>query len=228
MQFSIIASALLALASSPALATLYFTNPISSSNEDGGSTFRIKWEDKGSPALSSWGGINLYLATGDTSTQYKLDTIASDLSTSRTSYKYKVPANVGPSGTYYFIRAESTKTAANGTANDLAFSAKFKLEQMTGTFNSTVLSAAKAAATVDASSASTAASSAAGSATSSSSKMSTVASGSSTSASTATTSGTAAQNNAANSTSGAEGLFAPQRVVMGALGAVAAGVAVLL
>jgi hypothetical protein len=144
------------------------------------------------------------LAAGSQNVQYKLQTLASNLSTSTTSGSYVVDANIGPNGDYYFIRMEgNTLNKTTGYPAE-TFSARFTLSSMTGTFNSTVLAAAQGA---EGSASSTAASSSKSTATSSS--LSKTASSSSTSSSVAASSTAKTSSQASTSSAGKtqQGLF---------------------
>lgn len=126
----------------PAVSVPALTAPVSSTKGHGGKLLSVKWKDNGnSPKISTWKGVNIFLATGSTNVQYKLQQLASNISTHKTHGKYAVDASIGPNGGYYFIRMESVSTNSAGIP-DMAFSAKFTLDNMTGKFNSTVMSQA--------------------------------------------------------------------------------------
>lgn len=108
--------------------------------------------------------------------------------------------------------------AANGTASAMSFSARFNLQDVTGTFNSTVLAAAQGKE-------GSASSTGAATASASSTGLKTVASPSS--ASTAAAAAKTSSASSQNSTSGAEGLLASFGAAAG-VGALAAGVVALL
>lgn len=190
---------------------------------DGGDRVTIRWQDSNdAPRASTWGGYNIWLAAGSESSQFKLDQIASDLPTSRTHVRYTIPKDIGPPGQYYFIRFESTKTAPNGTADAMSFSARFNLAKVTGTFNSTVMAAAQgkegSASSMSSSATSTGLRTLPSSASSSVASVGTAAAAARPSASSAATK--------TNSTSGAEGLFVNFGTAAG-VGALAAGVVAL-
>jgi len=137
-----LALALVLAAIQPAVSVPALTAPVSSTKGHGGKLLSVKWKDNGnSPKISTWKGVNIFLATGSTNVQYKLQQLASNISTHKTHGKYAVDKSVGPNGGFYFIRMESVTTNSAGIP-DMAFSAKFTLDDMTGKFNSTVMSQA--------------------------------------------------------------------------------------
>ncbi len=85
-----------------------------------------------------WGRISIWLATGSTNTQYKLAQLAENLSPSMTSASAMIPANAGPNGKSYFLRFEGSRTDNKTGYPVMAFSARFQLSGMTGSFNSTI------------------------------------------------------------------------------------------
>lgn len=111
-------------------------SPCRSTNGSGGKNLDVEWKDDGSsPKASDWGNINIYLATGSHDVQYKLQTLDTNVAYNKGTGSYKIDADSGPSGGFYFLRFEGT--AGNGTP-PMAFSARFSLNGMSGTFNSTV------------------------------------------------------------------------------------------
>jgi hypothetical protein len=206
----------------PALSNPALTSPVASTSASGGKLLTVAWDDNGeTPKTSAWKGINIFLATGDVNTQYKLQQLAANISTHKTSGKYAIDANAGPNGGFYFIRMESVATQTSGIPY-MAFSSKFTLKNMSGTFNSTVQAAASQNAAGSSSSSSTTAKS--GSSASSSSFSFSVAS--STSAGTAATT----TGSSAASTSGALSLVSVQQslVLLGVASATVAGVIALV
>lgn len=111
----------------------------SSTNGHGGRNLAVEWNDDGkAPSRRDWGRINIYLATGSRDVQYKLQTLATNVSYNLQDASYRIDSSVGPSGGYYFIRFEGTNASAAGTP-PMAFSARFNLDGMTGNFNSTIM-----------------------------------------------------------------------------------------
>ncbi|CAO1628810.1 unnamed protein product [Jaminaea pallidilutea] len=240
MKLTLLLTALVA-AATPALSTIYITNPVSNTKLKGGDKVNIHWQDNGQfPKTSDWGAIDIWLAAGSESSQYKLDKVASNLSTSRSSRSYTIPKNIGPSGQYYFFRFESQKAAANGTATYMAFSARFNLSGMSGNFNSTVLAAAQgkegSASSTEAAASSTATSAAAATAGASSTAAAAAASMATSKTSSAGSSAdtVSAMSGASTSSGQSSGAFGgvavPHNAAAAAvaLGAVAAGAVALL
>lgn len=106
----------------------------------GGKRLNIEWNDDGkTPTRRDWGRVNIYLATGSRDVQYKLQTLATNVSYNAGEGRYQISPTVGPTGGYYFLRFEGTNTTTNSIPA-MAFSARFRLEDMTGNFNSTIMS----------------------------------------------------------------------------------------
>lgn len=239
MKLTLLLAALVA-AATPALSTIYITNPVSNTKLKGGDKVNIHWQDNGqSPKTSDWGAIDIWLAAGSESSQFKLDKVASNLSTSRSSRSYTIPKNIGPSGQYYFFRFESQKAAANGTATYMAFSARFNLSGMSGNFNSTVLAAAQgkegSASSTGAAASSTATSAAAATAGASSTAAAAVSMATSKTSSAGSSADTVSAMSGASTSSGQSsgafgGVAVPHNAAAAAvaLGAVAAGAVALL
>ncbi|PWY98467.1 hypothetical protein BCV70DRAFT_212821 [Testicularia cyperi] len=133
-------TALAIAAAAPVMSTIVVTLPVASTTSAGGRSLEVEWEDDGkSPTASDWGRVNIYLATGSHDVQYKLQTLDTNVSYTKNSGSYKINSNAGPNGGYYFIRFEGTQTDATGIP-EMAFSARFTLSGMSGTFNSTIMS----------------------------------------------------------------------------------------
>ncbi|KAG8828255.1 hypothetical protein FRC19_008371 [Serendipita sp. 401] len=148
MHASTMFKALVALAAAitPAVADLAVTEPVASTTCTAGQSCTVTWKDNGSsPSLAQLGLCTIALYTGGRQQQTFLQPIAYptpiDVSTQLT-VSFVVDGTVGPNDSNYFIRFSSTNhTQTNSTtaAPSLAFSAKFSLAGMTGTFNQTVL-----------------------------------------------------------------------------------------
>ncbi|KAH9034734.1 hypothetical protein EDB84DRAFT_1239183, partial [Lactarius hengduanensis] len=141
MLSSLLVLGLAAIAPS-ALATVFVTAPTASTSWPAGQQATITWQDDGNtPNVKSFGPSLIGLYAGNQQQQTLLQTIASDVDVSAVSTVTWTPdATVGPNFNNYFIRF---------TSNDLpdptqsqfkaeAFSAKFTLTGMTGTFNASV------------------------------------------------------------------------------------------
>ncbi|KAG6907538.1 hypothetical protein DXG01_008574 [Tephrocybe rancida] len=118
---------LLALSTS-AFATVFITSPTSSSTFVGGQQATISWQDdNAAPALKDFGPSKLIVPSVDVSTTQ--------------SIQFTPDASIGPNGNQYFIRFESLglKDAAAPQYPALAFSAKFTMSSMTGTFSPAIL-----------------------------------------------------------------------------------------
>lgn len=135
--------AALAVAATPALAELSVTAPIASTKCTGGQTCQVSWNDNGrGVTLAQQGNMTIALYTGGAQQQTFLQPIAypEAVNVSTTSaVVFTVDPTIGPNGADYFIRFSSTSLNQNNSANPyLSFSAKFTLEGMSGTFNSSV------------------------------------------------------------------------------------------
>ncbi|KAF9029556.1 hypothetical protein BDZ89DRAFT_1065341 [Hymenopellis radicata] len=137
---------LLALVST-VVADVYITFPVSGSSMSGGSPYNLTWMDDGAGtyALSDFGAAQFSIAVGGTSEQvcfYVVDSRHwSDIDVSTTSmFEFTVDASIGGDSDGYFIRVDSnnlTDSDNNGYAMQ-SFSAKYTMDGMTGTFNSTM------------------------------------------------------------------------------------------
>jgi len=101
----------------------------------------LNWQDDGkTPNLTAFGAATVGLYVGSQSVQTELQAIGNvDVSTVST-IAWTPDATVGPNYDSYFIRFTSVnlKDPNQTQFNAEAFSAKFTLSGMTGTFNSTV------------------------------------------------------------------------------------------
>ncbi|KAN0109075.1 hypothetical protein V8E52_009709 [Russula decolorans] len=122
-------------------ATVFMTEPTASTNIPAGKAFSINWQDDGKvPNLTAFGPATVGLYVGSQSVQSELQAIANvDVSTVNT-VSWTPDPTVGPNYDSYFIRITSVnlKDANQTQFNAEAFSAKFTLSGMTGTFNSTI------------------------------------------------------------------------------------------
>ncbi|OAX35041.1 hypothetical protein K503DRAFT_746487 [Rhizopogon vinicolor AM-OR11-026] len=125
-----------------ALANIFTTAPVASTTFTGGQQATITWQDDGlTPSLTSFGPALVGIYVGNANQQTLLQTITASVDVSTTSSIVFTPdATIGPDGSDYFIRFQSLslKDATNAQYPAEAFSAKFTLTNMTGTFNSTV------------------------------------------------------------------------------------------
>ncbi|KAJ9478060.1 hypothetical protein PHBOTO_001637 [Pseudozyma hubeiensis] len=134
--------AVLVLAAADAVvSTIVITKPVASTTGHGGKRLDVEWNDDGkSPSRRDWGRVNIFLATGSRDVQFKLQTLDTNVSYNAGEGQYQISPTVGPTGGYYFLRFEGTNTTTNSIPA-MAFSARFRLEDMTGNFNSTIMSA---------------------------------------------------------------------------------------
>ncbi|KAK1925888.1 hypothetical protein DB88DRAFT_485490 [Papiliotrema laurentii] len=196
MFANLLSTGVLALAfAQSALAGVYITNPVATTNAIGGQVLNVRWADNGqAPSFADIGVCSIDLYTGSVNQQTFLQNLAASVDVSKTSeINATIDPKNGPTGAYYFVRFRSAnlKDSKNPQYNYQAYSSKFEIDSMTGTFNATVLAQLAAdnttAATTASSSNSTSANSAAVSASASKS-------GSSASASASKATGAAAAN----------------------------------
>lgn len=131
----------LALAAS-ALANIFITSPVATTTFTAGQQATITWQDNGlTPNLTSFGTSLVGIYTGNANVQTLLQTVSASVDVSTTSSIVFTPdGTIGPNGNEYFVRFTSLnlKDATNTQYPAEAFSAKFTMAGMTGTFNSTV------------------------------------------------------------------------------------------
>jgi len=128
--------------SASALANLYITQPVSSTTWTGGQQSTVSWQDDGQqPSLAQFGLAMVSIYAGNSQQQTLLQTITPSVDTSKTQTIVFTPdPTIGPSTDEYFIRFQSLnlKDSTNPQYPALAFSAKFSMASMTGTFNASV------------------------------------------------------------------------------------------
>jgi len=136
-------SAVVSLAfAASALANLYVTSPVATTTFTAGQQATISWEDNGqSPTLVQFGTANFAIYVGNAIQQTPLQTIATNVNVSSTSSLVFTPdGTIGPNSDEYFVRVTSL-TLMDPTQPQYyeeAFSAKFTLAGMTGSFNATL------------------------------------------------------------------------------------------
>lgn len=125
-----------------ALAGVYVTNPTASAAGTGGQVLSVSWADDGNtPRVAEVGPSSIDIYTGSRTQQYRLQNLAASVDVSKaSSINATVDPAIGPSGAYYFIRFTSLglKDSAQPQYNYQSYSARFTLNNMSGTFNSTV------------------------------------------------------------------------------------------
>ncbi|KAG2049726.1 hypothetical protein BDR06DRAFT_984305 [Suillus hirtellus] len=125
-----------------ALANVFITSPVASTTFTAGQQATVNWQDDGlSPNLTSFGASMIAIYTGNANQQTLLQTISSSVDVSTiSSINFTPDGTIGPNSDEYFVRFTSInlKDATNSQFPAEAFSAKFTMTGMTGTFNSTV------------------------------------------------------------------------------------------
>ncbi|KAI0332183.1 hypothetical protein GY45DRAFT_505723 [Cubamyces sp. BRFM 1775] len=133
---------LLVAAASPALGNLFMTSPVASTSWAAGQQQTISWKDDGSsPSLADLGPCTISVYVGSQTQQTLVQAIANNVDVSTTSSVVFTPdANAGENGAYYFIRVESVnfKDPNNPQYPAEAFSSKYTMTGMTGTFDAAV------------------------------------------------------------------------------------------
>lgn len=125
-----------------ALANIFITSPVATTTFTAGQQATISWQDDGTtPSLTSFKAALVGIYTGNADQQTLLQTVSTSIDVSTTSSITFTPdGTIGPNSNEYFVRFTSLnlKDATNSQFPAEAFSAKFTLTGMTGTFNSTL------------------------------------------------------------------------------------------
>jgi hypothetical protein len=128
--------------SASALATVFTTSPVASTTFHGGQPATVSWQDDGTaPTLKDFGPAMISIYVGNAQQQTRLQTISASVDVSSTSSTQFTPdPSIGPNSNDYFIRFESIslKDAKAPQFPALAFSSKFQMDNMKGTFNASV------------------------------------------------------------------------------------------
>jgi hypothetical protein len=128
--------------SASALANVFITSPVASTNMVAGKPFNVTWQDDGqSPSLQSFGAASFAIFAGNSQQQTQLQPITGSVDVSTASSVMFTPlGSIGPNTDEYFIRIQSLalKDAAQPMYPALAFSARFTMSGMTGTFSPAV------------------------------------------------------------------------------------------
>jgi len=137
--------ALVILASvSAVFAVPYITQPVASTTFHGGQNATVSWEDNGSnPTLTQYGPCSISIYAGNAQQQTRLQTLNASVDVSKVnSITFTPDPTIGPNSNEYFIRMESLafKDPTQPQYPAMAFSAKFTLDGMTGTFSAAVQS----------------------------------------------------------------------------------------
>lgn len=122
---------------SAAFATVYVTQPVASTVDTGGQPAVVTWQDSGtSPSLVQFGNASIAIYAGNALQQTSLQVLNASVDVSQiSSISFTPSPTIGPNSDHYFIRFQSLSLNAS---TGLAFSAQFTLNNMTGTFSSTV------------------------------------------------------------------------------------------
>ncbi|GAA5824368.1 hypothetical protein JCM10212_004003 [Sporobolomyces blumeae] len=140
----IVSTAILAgsLLVSQALASVYIVKPDGSDYFNAGKRITITWLDsEASPPASAMGPSTLYLATGSSTAHTNLATLATVDDPSKTlEVPITIDASWAPDTNQVFILLESNSAKDDSTGQPLqAFSARFRLSKMKGTFPAAAL-----------------------------------------------------------------------------------------
>jgi len=136
--------ALIALAFiSTTFAVPFITQPVGSTTFEAGKTGTVSWQDDGNkPSLSDYSVCTISIYVGNSQQQTRLQVLGSAVDVSKNnSLPFIADASIGPNGADYFIRVESNgfKDPKQTQYPAMAFSSKFTLSGMSGTFNQSVL-----------------------------------------------------------------------------------------
>lgn len=136
--------ALFAILPSFVLGGIFTTSPVGTTTFTAGQQATVSWQDDSkAPALKDFGPAKVSIYAGNAIMQTQLQVIAPSVDVSTTSsIQFTPDASIGPNSAEYFVRFESIalKDAAAPQYPALAFSAKFNMAGMSGTFNATVQS----------------------------------------------------------------------------------------
>jgi len=130
--------------STSAFANVFVTAPVATTDFTAGQPCTVSWQDDGQqPTLQAFGPAIVSIYAGNSQQQTLLQTITPSVDVSTTqSIIFTPDATIGPNANQYFVRFQSLslKDATQSQYPALAFSAKFTMSSMTGTFNASVQS----------------------------------------------------------------------------------------
>jgi hypothetical protein len=130
-------------AASSVFASVSLVQPIATTVFNGGQQATVQWQESGSaPSLAQFGPAKISIYTGNSQQQTSLQLLNANIDVSTaSSLTFTVDPTIGPNSDQYFIRVESLsfKDPAQPNFPALAFSAKFTLANMSGTFSADVL-----------------------------------------------------------------------------------------
>jgi hypothetical protein len=131
------AFAILALLPS-AFAAVFITAPVGSTSWPAGQKQTISWQDNGQGyKLADFGSAKVGIYAGNAQQQTQLQAISDNVNMATTSsIEFTPDAGIGPDSNEYFVRIESLTMKDPGAPQfpALAFSAKFAMTGMKGTF----------------------------------------------------------------------------------------------
>jgi len=123
-----------------ALANVYITSPVLDATFTAGTQATVSWIDDGkAPSLAQFGPAKVSIYAGNALQQTQLQAIANVDVSKNSSVTFTPDPTIGPNAEQYFIRIESV-SLMSGQYPAMAFSAKFSLAGMTGTFTPAVQS----------------------------------------------------------------------------------------
>ncbi|GAA5838058.1 hypothetical protein JCM9279_004114 [Rhodotorula babjevae] len=128
----------LALSAAPAVvANPYIYKPVEASHYRAGDSFTVSWRDNGEAPLSSaYGQTTVSLYTGTSTVQTQLASLGTVADPGvETEVLITIDPTWGPDADDYFIRIQSVAGVDAAGAPLQAFSARFALSQMTGTWS---------------------------------------------------------------------------------------------
>jgi hypothetical protein len=125
---------------SAAFATVVLTEPVASTTYSGGKGGAVvTWMDNGTaPLVSAFGPSTISIYVGNAIQQTSLQLLSTVDLASVSTITFTPDATIGPNGNDYFIRIESVSGKDSTGTPFEAFSAKFTLDSMSGTFNASV------------------------------------------------------------------------------------------
>ncbi|GAA5905780.1 hypothetical protein JCM6882_000457 [Rhodosporidiobolus microsporus] len=123
-----------------ALAKVYIYKPVASSYYAPGDSFTVSWRADGeTPSWTEWGASTLTLMTGSATSQTVLANLGSLTSaSSQNEVRITIDGSWGPDSSEYFIRVQSDEGKADNGDPLQAFSARFRLQEMTGEWSPAV------------------------------------------------------------------------------------------
>ncbi|KAG8902171.1 hypothetical protein FRB99_004808 [Tulasnella sp. 403] len=126
---------------SHAAATIYTTQPVSSSKCSATLVCKVDWQEDGvAPLLGQIGPVSIDLCSGSQFQQVCVQNISPSIDVSlSSSTTFRADPHIGPTGQWYFVKYTALNFAdpPNPTVPFTAYSAKFSLVGMMGPFNRT-------------------------------------------------------------------------------------------